>query len=181
MTCCWRLLGGRGSLLLANTGAVLSFLDGPSGCDPAFCVVWFRFRMMRRYLAYRPGEVCRVGLLSSFADGYPGHGPAQLLVESAAEIGFRWSHAEVGRAREGLPVLSNLAGPVQHFQAAILEGWRGEVSADFCARRGFRGIPWFDVDGTWQLLNSGHVRERDDALLRGVLVGGVWNGFSSSA
>ena len=39
---------------LANTGAVLSLLDGPSGCDLAFCVVWFRFRLLRRYLAYRP-------------------------------------------------------------------------------------------------------------------------------
>ena len=28
---------------LAKSGAVLSLLDGPSGCDPAFCVVWFRF------------------------------------------------------------------------------------------------------------------------------------------
>ena len=27
------------------------------------------------------------------------------------------------------------------------------------------------------ILNSDHVRERDKALLRGVLVGGVWNGF----
>ena len=42
---------------LAKTGAVLSLLDGPPGCDPAFCVVWFRFRTLRRYLAYRPGEV----------------------------------------------------------------------------------------------------------------------------
>ena len=39
---------------LANPGAVLSLLDGPSGCDPAFCVVWFRFRMLRRFLAYWP-------------------------------------------------------------------------------------------------------------------------------
>ena len=39
---------------LAHVGAVLSLLDGPVGCDPAFCVVWFRFRLMRRYLAYRP-------------------------------------------------------------------------------------------------------------------------------
>ena len=36
----------------------------------------------------------------------------------------------------GLPVLSNLAGPIQHFRAAVLEGWRGKVSAD---RKGFRG------------------------------------------
>ena len=36
---------------LAKTGAVLSLLDGPSSCDPAFCVVWFRFRLLRRYLS----------------------------------------------------------------------------------------------------------------------------------
>ena len=35
----------------------------------------------------------------------------------------------------------------------------------------------FDIDGTLQLLNSDHVRERDKALLRSILVGGVWNGF----
>ena len=35
----------------ASICAVLSLLDGPSGCDPAYCVVWFRFRMLRRYLA----------------------------------------------------------------------------------------------------------------------------------
>ena len=45
---------------LADPGAVLSLLDGSSGCDPAFCVVWFRFRMLRRYLACRPGEVFRI-------------------------------------------------------------------------------------------------------------------------
>ena len=37
--------------------------------------------------------------------------------------------------------------------------------------------PCLDVHGTLQLLNFDHVRERDKALLRGVLVGGVWNGF----
>ena len=36
---------------LASIGAVLSLLDGPTGCVPAFCVVWFRFRLLRRYLA----------------------------------------------------------------------------------------------------------------------------------
>ena len=38
---------------LANFGAVLSLFDGPIGCDPAFGVVWFRFRLLRRFLAYR--------------------------------------------------------------------------------------------------------------------------------
>ena len=43
-----------------------------------------------------------------------------------------------------------LAGLVQHFKAAILEAWRSEVAADLCGR--------------------------DKALLRSVMVGGVWNG-----
>ena len=37
---------------LASVGAVLSLLDGPSGCDPAFCVVWFRFRLLNGILLY---------------------------------------------------------------------------------------------------------------------------------
>ena len=66
---------------LAKTGAVLSLLDGPSGCDRTFCVVWFRFLMLRRYRAYWPGEVFRIyRLLEHAADGCPGHGPAHLLV-----------------------------------------------------------------------------------------------------
>ena len=31
--------------------------------------------------------------------------------------------------------------------------------------------------GSHQLLTSSHVQERDKALLRGVMVGGAWNGF----
>ena len=34
-----------------------------------------------------------------------------------------------------------------------------------------------DIHGSLQLLNSSHVRERDTALLRNVMVGGVWNGM----
>ena len=36
---------------MASVGAVLSLLDGPTACDPAFCVVWFRFRLLRCPLA----------------------------------------------------------------------------------------------------------------------------------
>ena len=32
--------------------------------------------------------------------------------------------------------------------------------ADLCARKVFRGGPWLDVDGSLQLLDSDHVRER---------------------
>ena len=55
--------------------------------------------------------------------------------------------------------------------------WRCEVSVDLCGRQGFRGGPLLDVRGSLQLLNSSHVRERDKALLRSIMVGGVWNGF----
>ena len=75
----------------ASVGAVLSLLDGPTGCDPAFCVVWFRFRLLRRYLALRPSEVGRIyRLLDMVGEGCPGHGPIHLLSASAAEIGFQW-------------------------------------------------------------------------------------------
>ena len=65
---------------VANVGAVLSLLDGPTGCDPAFCVVWFRFRLLRRYVALWPAEVGKVyRLLEMVVAGCPGHGPIHLL------------------------------------------------------------------------------------------------------
>ena len=106
------------------------------------------------------------------------HGcPIHLLSAGAAEIGFRWDHLALAWSRPGLPLLSNLAGPVQHFKAAILDAWRNKVSVDLCSREGFRSVPLLDVHGSLQLLNSSHVRERDKALLRSIMVGGVWNGL----
>ena len=161
---------------LASVGAVLSLLDGPAGCDPAFCVVWFRFRLLRRYLALWPAEVHRVyRLLEMVGDGCPGHGPIHLLSASAAEIGFLWDPHTLAWVRPGLPLLSNLAGPIQHFRAAILDAWRDKVAADLCKRKGFRGGPLLDVHGSLQLLNSSHVRERDKALL--CLLPGGLRGF----
>ena len=140
---------------MANVGAVLSLLDGPTGCDFAFCVVWFRFRFFRRCLALWPAEVGRVyRLLEMVGEGCPGRGPVHLLSASAAEIGFRWDPPALAWSRPGLPLLSNLAGPVQHFKAAILDAWRNKVSVDLCGRKGFRGGPLLDVHGSLQLLNS---------------------------
>ena len=45
---------------MANVGGVLSLLDWPTGCDTAFCVVWFRFR-----------GICLFGLLRFL--GYTGY------------------------------------------------------------------------------------------------------------
>ena len=97
---------------------------------------------------YRP-EVFRVyRLLERAAEGCPGHGPVHLLLQSAAVIGFRLDPGELAWDRPGLPLLSNLSGPLQHFRAAFLGAWRDKVSADLCARKGFRGGPSLDTDGT---------------------------------
>ena len=45
---------------IANTGAVLSVLGGPKGCDPAFQVIWSVFRTIRTSLAVRPEEIQRI-------------------------------------------------------------------------------------------------------------------------
>ena len=163
---------------LAGVGAVLSLLDGPTGCDPAFLVVWFRFRLRRRYLALWPAEVGRVYRLHAMVrEACSGHGPVHLLSTSAAEIGFQWDPHALAWVRPGLPLLRNLVGPIQHFKAALLDAWRNKVAADLCCRQGFRGGLLLDVHGSLQLLNSSHVRERDKALLRSIMVGGVWNGL----
>ena len=111
---------------------------GPLGVILLFCVVRFRFRLLRRYLALWPTEVGRVyRLLEIVSEGSPGHGPIHLLSASAAEVGFWWDSIRMGWSRPGLPLLSNLAGPVQHFKAAILDAWREKVAADLSGRGWF--------------------------------------------
>ena len=66
----------------------------------------------------------------------------------------------MGWTRPELLFLGNLAGPVQHFRAAMLRAWRNKVAADLFGREGFRGGPMLDVHGSLQLLNSSHARER---------------------
>ena len=138
---------------MANPHAVLSLVDALDCCDPALYVIWGRFRQMRRFLAYRPNEVPRVDrLLDLAAAGRPGHGPVHLLLKSAA-------------------------GPYQHFKAAIYAAWRGRAAGIFTARKGVRGAPLLDCEGTGQLLFSSNLRERVKILLRSILCGGTWNGI----
>ena len=103
-------------------GAVLSLMEGPTGCDLANCVS-------------QVGRVYR--LLEMATEGCPGHGPMHFLVAGACGVGLQWDPFRVGWSRLGLLVLSNLSGPVQHFKAAILDAWRGKVAAVFCSREGF--------------------------------------------
>ena len=58
---------------------------------------WFRFRLLRKYLAVWPVDVRRVyRLLEMIGEGARGHGPIRLLVSSAAEIGFQWDSLAFG-------------------------------------------------------------------------------------
>ena len=158
---------------VAHVGAILTLLDGPSECDPGFFVVWCRFRLLRRYLACRPLEVSGLyNLLGLVAGGCPGHGSIHLLVESAGVHGFAGNSACSGWVRPGLPLLDHLAGPFQHFKAAIWDAWRSKVCFDLCRRQGFRNGPLLDIAGSLQLLHASHVRERSKALLSSIMVGG---------
>ena len=74
--------------------------------------------MVRRYLAYRPSEVGRICRLVRVLG----------MVPSIACLPVRW-------VRLGLPVLSNLAGPIQHFKSAIRDAWRDKVAAGLCSGR----------------------------------------------
>ena len=110
---------------------------------------------------YRPSDLGRVyRLLDIVREGCPGDGPVHLPVASATEIGFQWDPHMLGWVRFGLLVLSNLAGPMQHFLSAILDARRDTVAADICSRERCRGGPLLDVAGTLQLFYSAHVRER---------------------
>ena len=72
---------------LANTPAILNLLDGPVGVDPAFHIVWARFRMMRGCLAFCPEEEPWIlRMLDLISWGAQGHGPIYLLLTSASEL-----------------------------------------------------------------------------------------------
>ena len=90
-------------LPMTNTPALLSLLDAPWGSEPAFFIIWNRFRQLRRYLSERPDEEDRIFRLLDYASSRsPGHGPILLLVDSAQEIGLHWDSEQAGWIRPGL-------------------------------------------------------------------------------
>ena len=130
---------------LANTPAVLDLLDGLVGVDPALHIVWVRFRMMRRYLAYSPDEEPKIfRMLDLISGGAQSHGPVHLLLISAAELGFAWDGDEKGWVRPSLPSLRMMAFPIQHFFSPILDAWRYSVFVKLSKREDFRGVQFAD-------------------------------------
>ena len=154
---------------LAHVGAVLSLFDGVLGS--MLCGVGFGL-----FVGTLPTILLRLYcLLGHFAGGCPGHGPVHLLVESAGVLGFTLDPLNSGSTWPGLPMLHHLAGPFQNFQAANWDAWRSKEGFDLCRRQGFGEGPMLDIAGSLQLLRVSHVGERDKALLRSIMVGGVWN------
>ena len=96
---------------LANAPAILNLLDGPVDVDPAFHIVWSRFRMMRRYVAYCLKEEPRIFQMLDF----------------------------ISRVGVSLPHLRMMIGHIQHFRSAILDAWRFSVFARLAERKGFLG------------------------------------------
>ena len=142
---------------------MLSLLDGPTGCDPAFCVVWFRFRLFRRYLAWWPSQVGRAyGMVLSIF--------TLLVLLRLALGGIFWLWLGLDPV---CPCLVIWLALVNILNATILDAWRNKVAAHLCGREGFRGGPLLDVYDSLQLLNSSHVRDRDKGLLRSIMVGCV--------
>ena len=124
---------------LAHAPAILNILDGPVGVDPTFHIIWSRFRMMRRFLAYCPEEIPRIfRMLDFISRADQGHGPIHLLLVSAAELGFAWDGAEKSWVRVSPRPLRMMTGPVQHFRSAILDAWRFSVFSRL-SERGFSG------------------------------------------
>ena len=101
-----------GSVVLPNASRKRpDLLDGPVGVDPCFHIVWARFRMMGRYLAYCSEEESRIfRMLDLISRGSQGHCPVHLLLISAAELGFAWDGAEQGWVRVSLPPLRMMTG-----------------------------------------------------------------------
>ena len=152
---------------------------------PGFHVVWCRFRMLRRHMAYNSSvhELARVhSLLRVVSAGAPGHGPVYLLLSSALSLGFSWYSDLCVWLRPGLPALCQVSNPFQFFREPVWGAWRTKVAGDLSSRAGF---------SVWQV--SGFSRFFEAFILaslerRGLrafawhsIWEGVWNGFLLSS
>ena len=158
--------------LLANALAILKLLDGPVGIDLAFHIVWARFGMMRRYLAYCPELEPRIfRMLDLVSRGSQGHGPVHVLLISAAELGFAWDGAEKGWVRVSLPLPEDDDWACSgFFFSSILDACRYGIFAKLSEWKGFwEEAEYADFQGSLQLLNSSHLRERGKMFLRAIL------------
>ena len=142
---------------------------------PAFCVVWFRFRLFRRYLALWSSQVGRAHrLLKMLVRGVLGMDLFTYSLPVLPRLGFGgilsgWVRLDLGCL---CFVICLALCSISRLPFLMLGAIRLQLI--FGSREGFRGGPLLDIFGSLQLLNSTHVRERNKAVLRSVMVGGVW-------
>ena len=161
-----------GRLSLAYHGAVLSLLDGPLECDPAYHIELCRFHLMRRFVAYNPGvaDLGRVfRLLGEVVAGTFGHGPVHLPVQSAGANGLSWDLVPCVSVRPGPPFLCHTASPYPYFKSAISNAWAAKVALELGSRAGFRWGPFLDLRDL-NVSYTSHVSDRDKGLWRGIML-----------
>ena len=93
--------------------------------------------------------------------GAQGHGPAHILLTSAADVGFAWDGDEKGWFWAALPPLRTMMGPIQYFYSSVFDACRLRISVQLAEREEFRGAGFVDFTGSFKPLNSSHLRERD--------------------
>ena len=71
----------------------------------------------------------------------------------------------------GIPPHRMMTGSEQHFYSSILDAWRFSVFSKLSEMEGFLGGEYSDFQGSLQLLNSTHLRDRDKMLLRAIMCG----------
>ena len=160
---------------LASIAAVLSLLDGPGGCDLASCVVWFRFRLLRRYLALWPSEVRRVYRLLEMV----GEGCVQFIFFLLALLRLAFSGILMPLLGLDLACLC-LVIWLALFSISRLLFLMLDVTKLLLIFVGGRvlevGLFW-----TFMVLCSSLIlltfEKEIRPLLRTIMVGGVWNGF----
>ena len=107
----------------ANSPVVLNLLDGPVGVDPAFQIVWTRFRLVRRYQAHRPFEAPRIFRMLDLV----AHGPVDMrLCTCFLFLLRRWGLSRMESSKVGFVLLflplGCLRRPIQHIQSAYFRG-----------------------------------------------------------
>ena len=90
-----------------------------------------------------------------------------LLIEDLCVIPHAWLDAP-GSASD-----KQLGWLMQRFRSAIFNAWCSTVSADLCARKGFRGGHLLDIAGSQQLMFGKEIK----ALLRCIWLMGLGKGF----
>ena len=161
---------------LARVGAFLSLLDGPTGCDPAFCVTWFQFQLLRRYLSLWPTEVGRVYRLLEVASGVA-LGMVLFIFSPPVLLTLASGGILLLLLGLGLDCLCLVTWLVLFNILRLLPWMLGVARFQLI----FVGGPVFGVVRFWMLrvLCSSLILlmlERDKALLQSIMVGGVWNG-----